>query len=57
MWYKYTRIISTYIELHFPIESIVEEEVMSHANSVRFHGVTLSIEVVAYVTYMGTRGK
>ena len=28
---------------------------MSHAESVRFHGMTLSIEVVAYVTCMGTR--
>jgi hypothetical protein len=39
------------INLHLSVESIVEEKVVGHTNTVRLHGVTLPIVVVAYVTY------
>ena len=38
------------VDLHLPVETIVEEEVVGHPHPVRLHGVTLSIVVVANVT-------
>ena len=41
---------TTYIYLHFPIQAIVKEQVVCHSNSMRFHGMSLPIIVVTYVT-------
>ena len=38
------------VDLHLSVESIVEQKVVGHAYTVRLHGVTLPIVVVAYVT-------
>ena len=38
------------VDLHLPVETIVEEEVVGHPHPVRLHGVTLAIVVVANVT-------
>uniref|UniRef100_A0A4W6CGA1 Uncharacterized protein n=1 Tax=Lates calcarifer TaxID=8187 RepID=A0A4W6CGA1_LATCA len=40
----------TYIDLHFPVQSIVKEEVVCHANPVGFHGMSLAIVVVPHIT-------
>lgn len=39
----------THIDLHFPVQSIVEKEVVRHADPVGFHGMALSIVVVPHV--------
>lgn len=44
---------TTYIYLHFPIEAIVKEQVVCHSNAMRFHGMSLSIIVITYVTCIG----
>lgn len=41
----------THIYLHLPVQSIVEEEVVCHADPVRFHRVALAIIVVSHITY------
>jgi hypothetical protein len=40
------------VDFHLPVESIVQEEVVGHAHSVRLHGVALSIVVIANVTWL-----
>lgn len=47
---KKKKIQRTYIDFHLPVESIVEQEVVGHADSVGFHGMALAIVVVPYVT-------
>uniref|UniRef100_A0A3P9MCC3 Uncharacterized protein n=1 Tax=Oryzias latipes TaxID=8090 RepID=A0A3P9MCC3_ORYLA len=37
--------MKTYIDLHFSVEAIVQEEVVSHADPMWLHGVSLSIIV------------
>uniref|UniRef100_A0A8C6HXR3 Uncharacterized protein n=1 Tax=Mus spicilegus TaxID=10103 RepID=A0A8C6HXR3_MUSSI len=37
------------IDFHFSVETIVEQQIVSHADSVRLHGVPLSIIVVSNV--------
>lgn len=39
----------THIDLHFPVKSIVEKEVVCHADPVGFHGMALAIIVVPYI--------
>ena len=46
----------THVDFHLSVEAVVEEEVVSHANSVRLHWVTLSIVVVTYVSCIISRG-
>ena len=38
------------VNLHFTVETVVEQEVVGHPHPVRLHGVTLAIVVVSYVT-------
>ena len=38
------------VDLHFSVEAIVEKEVVGHPHSVRLHGMSLAIVVVANVT-------
>uniref|UniRef100_A0A672III0 Uncharacterized protein n=1 Tax=Salarias fasciatus TaxID=181472 RepID=A0A672III0_SALFA len=42
----------THINLHFPVQSIVEEEVVCHADPVWFHRMTLAIVVVPHIAYV-----
>lgn len=37
----------TYVDLHLPVQSIVQQEVVGHAYAMRLHGVALPIVVVA----------
>ena len=37
---------SSYIYFHFSVQSIVEEQIVSHAYPVRLHRVTLAIVVI-----------
>lgn len=41
----------SYIDLHLPIETVVEEEVVGHADAVRLHGVTLAIVIIPNITW------
>lgn len=41
----------TYINFHFPVQTIVEQQVVSHPYSMWFHGMTLPIVVIANVTW------
>uniref|UniRef100_A0A3Q1HP11 Uncharacterized protein n=1 Tax=Anabas testudineus TaxID=64144 RepID=A0A3Q1HP11_ANATE len=41
----------THIDLHFPVQSIVEKEVVCHADPVGFHGMALAIVVVPHITF------
>jgi hypothetical protein len=41
--------LSTHINFHFPVESIIQQKVVGHTYPVGFHGVTLSIVVVSDV--------
>jgi hypothetical protein len=38
------------VDLHFAVESVVQEKVVSHAHTMRLHWVTLAIVVIADVT-------
>ena len=38
------------VDLHLPVESVVEEEVVGHPHPMRLHGMSLAIIVVANVT-------
>ena len=38
------------VDLHLPVEAVVEEQVMGHPHPVRLHGMALAIIVVANVT-------
>ena len=40
---------STHVDLHLLVEAIVEQQVVSHANTMRLHGMALAIVVVANV--------
>uniref|UniRef100_A0A8C9YLH0 Uncharacterized protein n=1 Tax=Sander lucioperca TaxID=283035 RepID=A0A8C9YLH0_SANLU len=39
----------THIDLHFPVQSIVEKEVVCHADPVGLHGMALAIVVVPHI--------
>uniref|UniRef100_A0A4W3IV28 Uncharacterized protein n=1 Tax=Callorhinchus milii TaxID=7868 RepID=A0A4W3IV28_CALMI len=41
---------STYINFHFSVQAIVQQQIMGHPNPVRFHWVALSIVVIANIT-------
>uniref|UniRef100_A0A3Q3IDW6 Uncharacterized protein n=1 Tax=Monopterus albus TaxID=43700 RepID=A0A3Q3IDW6_MONAL len=43
-------VCATHIDLHFPVESIVEKEVVCHADPVGLHGMTLAIVIVPHIT-------
>lgn len=45
----------THIDLHSPVKSIVEEEVVCHADPVGFHGMALAIVVVPYIALEGEK--
>ena len=38
------------VNLHLPVETVVEEEVVGHPHPMRLHGMTLAIVVVPNVT-------
>ena len=38
------------VDLHLPVEAVVEEEVVGHPHPVGLHGVALAIVVVPYIT-------
>lgn len=40
----------TYIYLHLPVETVIEEEVVSHSNAMWLHRMSLSIIVIPNVT-------
>lgn len=40
---------NTYIDFHLAIKAVVKEQVVSHSDSVRLHGVSLAIIVVSYI--------
>ena len=40
----------TYINFHLAIQAVVEQEIVSHSNSVWLHGVTLSIIIISNVS-------
>lgn len=44
----------TYINLHLSVEAIVEQKVVGHADSVGFHGMTLTIVVIPNITWNNT---
>lgn len=39
----------TYIDLHLSVESIVEQQVVGHADSVRLHGMPLTVVIVSNI--------
>ena len=39
------------VDLHLPVESVVEEEVVGHAHPVGLHRVALAVVVVANVAW------
>ncbi len=41
----------SYINFHFPIQPIVEQEVVGHSDSVGFHGMTLAIVVIPNIPW------
>uniref|UniRef100_A0A3P8RXZ6 Uncharacterized protein n=1 Tax=Amphiprion percula TaxID=161767 RepID=A0A3P8RXZ6_AMPPE len=43
-------LLKTYIDLHFPVQSIVEKQVVSHPDAVRFHRMPLSIVVISDIS-------
>uniref|UniRef100_A0A3Q1AUH0 Uncharacterized protein n=1 Tax=Amphiprion ocellaris TaxID=80972 RepID=A0A3Q1AUH0_AMPOC len=47
-------LLKTYIDLHFPVQSIVEKQVVSHPDAVRFHRMPLSIVVISDISCKGT---
>lgn len=44
---------SSYIYLHLSVESIVEQQVVSHADPVGLHGVPLPVVIVSNITWRG----
>lgn len=46
----------TYIDFHLPVEPIVEQEIVGHANPVGFHWMALAIVVVPNITWMVQKG-
>uniref|UniRef100_A0A3B3HGU8 Uncharacterized protein n=1 Tax=Oryzias latipes TaxID=8090 RepID=A0A3B3HGU8_ORYLA len=43
--------VKTYIDLHFSVEAIVQEEVVSHADPMWLHGVSLTMTHILTVIY------
>lgn len=46
---KQTKTHRTHIDLHAPVQAVVEEKVVRHADPVRFHGVALAVVVVPHI--------
>uniref|UniRef100_A0A674GLV1 Uncharacterized protein n=1 Tax=Taeniopygia guttata TaxID=59729 RepID=A0A674GLV1_TAEGU len=42
---------TTYIDLHLPVEPIVEQEVVGHADPVGFHGMSLAIIIIPNIPW------
>ena len=49
--------LCTYIDLHFPVQTIVQKQVMGHSDSMRLHRMALAIVVVSYVTFVQNTNK
>lgn len=45
----------THVDLHSPVKSVVEEEVVCHADPVGFHRMALAVVVVPHITLGGKR--
>lgn len=41
----------THIDLHAPVQAVVEQKVVRHADPVRFHGVALAVVVVSDIAF------
>lgn len=48
---------TTHVDLHFPVQAIVEEEVVGHADPVGLHGMTLAIVVVPHIAWENKKDK
>lgn len=48
--FNFVYIDMTHIDFHFPVQSIVEEEVVRHADPVGLHGMALAVVVVPHIT-------
>lgn len=48
---KQTKTQSTHIDLHAPVQAVVEQKVVCHANPVRFHGVALAVVVIPDIAF------
>lgn len=46
-----SRSLKAYINLHLSVEAIVEQEVVSHADPVGLHGMTLTVVVIPNITW------
>uniref|UniRef100_A0A3P9MM15 Uncharacterized protein n=1 Tax=Oryzias latipes TaxID=8090 RepID=A0A3P9MM15_ORYLA len=44
----------THIDLHLPVQSIVEEKVVGHADPVGFHGMPLAVVIVSHIACVRT---
>uniref|UniRef100_A0A3Q2DQH1 Uncharacterized protein n=1 Tax=Cyprinodon variegatus TaxID=28743 RepID=A0A3Q2DQH1_CYPVA len=44
-------LLQTYVNLHFSVQSVVQEQVVSHPDAMRLHRMALSIVIVPNVTY------
>ena len=42
--------ISAHVNLHLPVETVVEEKIVSHSDTMRLHGVPLPVVVITYIT-------
>lgn len=43
--------LTTYVDLHFPVQSVVKKEIVGHTYPVGLHGVALPIVIVSDVTF------
>lgn len=44
-----------YIDLHLSVQTVVQKQIVCHSNSMRLHWMTLSIVIVANVTWGANR--
>ena len=45
--------LETYIDLHLPVQPIVQQQVVSHSDTMGFHGMSLSVVIVSNVACNG----
>lgn len=51
---KAVKLHQTHIDLHLPVQSIVEEKVVGHADPVGFHGMPLAVVIVSHIACVRT---
>ena len=42
---------TTYVNAHVFVESVIDQQIMSHSNAMRLHGMALSVVIVAHLGY------